>query len=200
MGWIPMKTLLGYRIKGADRIHPKVFDSDDFKNLPITFPYRYQHKGEPTLSLNEEFSYRTLLSSKSAHLIREITLKRGRIILVYSAEPFLNYAMALPAQSRFAKEVLDYALRDVSHEGKIAYIDRAPVPPGDRAQKEQSPFRIFTVFPLNVIFFQLFVFMLFFLLSRASSGQPLAREAPYGSRDFTEHFRALGNLIRKSRK
>jgi hypothetical protein len=78
-------------------------------------------------------------------------------------------------------------------------IDKLPVPPQTQKDEEQDPFRLFTVFPLSVIFFQLLVFLLIFLLARSRAGQPLRSEPPHGSRDFTEHFKALGNLLKKGK-
>lgn len=202
---VPKKvpTLFGFReMVTAEPARPHVasdFSSDVFKEFPPAIRYRFLHEGEPALLVNGPFAYQTLLLGDEVDLIREFYLKRGRVILVYNAEAFLNYSMALPQHQRFARELVAYLLKDNPSQ-QIAVIDKIPVPPAKSGETEESMFRVFTVFPLNVIFFQLFVFLLLFLLARASPGQPLAQEAPPGSRDFTEHFRALGNLIRKSSK
>lgn len=198
-GEIP--TLFGFRslLKGQKEVHQaRSFSSDEIEDLPPWFPYRILHSGEPALSIEERFAYRTILLGDDHDLIREFFLKRGRVILVYNSESFLNYAQAKTAQRKFAEKFTTYALKDAPKDGTISIIQRAPVPPRTQKEKEESPFRIFTVFPLNVIFFQLLIFLLVFLLSRAKVGSPLREEAPAGSRDFTEHFTALGNLIRKT--
>ncbi|MBL8020558.1 MAG: hypothetical protein JNM27_12890 [Leptospirales bacterium] len=202
---VPQKvpTLFGFReLVTGESLRPHVasdFSSDVFKEFPPAIRYRFLHEGEPALLVNGPFAYQTLLLGDEVDLIREFYLKRGRVILIYNAEAFLNYSMALPQHQRFARELVAYLLKDNLSQ-QIAVIDKLPVPPAKSGETEESMFRVFTVFPLNVIFFQLFVFLLLFLLARASPGQPLAQEAPPGSRDFTEHFRALGNLIRKSSK
>lgn len=195
-------TLFGFRAKVTESYRPQVasdFSSDVFKEFPPAVRFRFLHENEPALAVNGPFAYQTLLLGNEVDLIREFYVKRGRVILIYNAESFLNYSMALPEHQRFAKELIAYILKG-KESARVAVIDKMPVPPAKSGEKEQSMFRVFTVFPLNVIFFQLFIFLLMFLLARAYPGQPLAQETPPGSRDFTEHFRALGNLIRKSSK
>lgn len=172
--------------------------SDEF-DAPDNFEYRYLQLALPELSVDAPFHFRTLLDGDGQDLIREFYLNRGRLILVYNASPFLNWAMARPEKSRFAKDFLDYVLRDVPQDGKIAFIEKLPVPPAVQKDEEQNPFRLFTVFPLSVIFFQLLVFLAVFLLARSTVGSPLRAEKPHGSRDFTEHFKALGNLLSKGK-
>lgn len=167
--------------------------------VPPALPYRYLQLALPELSLDAPFHFRTLLDGDGQDLIREFYLNRGRVIMVYNAASFLNWPMARKEQSAFARALLDYALKDSPAAAKIAVIDRLPVPPETQKDEEQDPFRLFTVFPLSVIFFQMLVFLLIFLLARARAGQPLRSEPPHGSRDFTEHFKALGNLLKKGK-
>ncbi len=201
VGEAELPTLFGYRAarKGfTEAVSAKDFSSDEIDHLPAWYPYRILHAGEPALSVEETFAYRTLLLGNEQDLIRTFYMNRGKVILVYNAEPFLNYAQAQTAQRKFAEDFIAYALKDVPAEESIAIIRNAPIPPRTQKEKEENPFRMFAVFPLNVIFFQLLVFLTVFLLSRAKAGVPLRQEPAHGTRDFTEHFTALGNLIRKT--
>lgn len=195
-----LPSLFGTRMLLNSQKFPKLARDVSSEELqtPSSLPYRYLQLALPELTLDAPFHFRTLVDGDGQDLIREFYLNRGRVILVYNAAAFLNWPMARAENSAFARDLLRYALKG-TEKGRIAFIDKLPVPPAAQADEEQNPFRLFTVFPLSVIFFQLLVFLLIFLLARARAGQPLRSEPPHGSRDFTEHFKALGNLLKKGK-
>lgn len=195
-----LPTLFGTRMLLNGKKFPRLAKDVSSEELetPASLPYRYLQLSLPELTLDAPFHFRTLVDGDGQDLIREFYLNRGRVILVYNAANFLNWPMARSENAAFARDLLRYALED-SENGKIAFVDKLPVPPATQTDEEQNPFRLFTVFPLSVIFFQLLVFLLIFLLARSRAGQPLRSEPPHGSRDFTEHFKALGNLLKKGK-
>lgn len=162
-----------------------------FRNLPAYIPVRY-FALEPQSSGFS--SWRPLLASPSGHhLIREFLYDGGRLLLVYNADLFLNYAM-MPAQNDlFARELIELSLAD-SPGRKIALITDSmlPLARAMESEKNDSLWKILRSFPLNLILLFGLLPGILYLWSRwPHTGRPVALEER-SNRDFLEHIEALG--------
>lgn len=190
----------------GERIRQLFYDEEVFSERPPAFPVRSVPGDVQFLfeKLSSEVpAYRSLLKTAMGHdLIREFVLERARVIVVYNAELFLNYSLVLPEYRTMARDLVQYALRrsaadsDGNRSGEIAYIERSFLPIGEAMEREeQSNFRFFGIFPLNIILLQFVLLLLMFLLSRwPHERAPLEMKAS-GNREFLEHIRALGGKI-----
>ena len=155
--------------------------------------------------------YKNILkTSRGEVLIRRFDFKNVRLILVYNAEAYLNFALARKEYRRWASGLIEYALQvarqDISQEDKeknralkILLVEESLREAVSQANKE-NVFRILTVFPINVIFIHLALFLALYLYSRWPHLQRPLGLPPEGSREFIEHIRSLGKKIARSRE
>ncbi len=200
-GLVPMGQRVIVNKEGADRADlaaaPQIFPS----GVP-SFPVRSAAKGDPVFHYAHEAprTYDLLTTYKREVLIREIRLESGRVILVFNSENFLNYSLVRPANREFCDDLIRYALSLADPATvKTAFVERSLLAPEKAAKEENSMLRMFRVFPINVIFFHFVALLALFLLSRwPHGGRPLESRSS-ASREFTEHFRALGSKMARAK-
>ena len=148
-----------------------------------------------------DFSVRRLLATENRDpLIREFLFENARMILVYNAEPFLNYSLVDSANRRLTRDLIRYGLNHTgSGSGKVAIITNRPVPVDRAAREEQNVFAMLLVYPLNVVLLHFIVLLVLFLISRWPHDRPPLKQSPPGSREFLEHIQALGIKLFRSR-
>lgn len=200
-GFVPMGQRVIVNSAGEDRADlagaPQVFPS----GVP-PFPVRSAAKGPPVFHYAHEGArtYDLLTTYRRDVLIREIRLEKGRLILVFNSESFLNHSLVRPANRLFCDSLLRYALSMADPKNlKTAFVERSFLAPEKAAKEDNSMLRMFKVFPINVIFFHFVALLALFLLSRwPHAGRPLESRIS-ASREFTEHFRALGSKIARAK-
>ena len=178
-------------------VHPLLHDE-----VVPEFPVRFVP--DPPRSLYEEvqLSARTLMETRQGYdLMREFFVEQGRVIVSYNSEWALNYSMVRGSNRALAESLIDYALNlhSSSDPVRIYWITGSLRGPGAAQAEEEGLSRIFEVFPLNVILFQVVFLLALFLLSRWPHEKRPLKETARGKREFMEHMRFLGMKLRRSK-
>lgn len=167
------------------------------------FPVRFVP--EPPRSHYEQVDlpFRTLVETRQGYdLIREFLLVRGgRVILSYNSEWALNYSLVRGPYRKLARSLIQYTVsrHTAADPLKIFWITRSLQPVTEVQNEETSILRPFTVFPLNVVLFQMLFLLILFLVARWPHERRPREEATRGKREFLEHIRFLGMKLRRSK-
>ncbi|MBI3395568.1 MAG: hypothetical protein HY042_07025 [Spirochaetia bacterium] len=199
-GLIPLGKRSIVRPEGLDR-EDLYWSSSAFPSGVRRFPLRslmespvfyYDHGAHSTVTL--------LQTGRGEVLIREIRMDRGRIIVVSNSEPFLNFSLVLPHHRTAASELIQYTLGYTNPADRtVALVQQSLAEPRRAAREESTFLRFLKVYPLNVIVLQAALLLLLYALAKwPHTGRPLP-ESTAGSRDFMEHFVALGGRLARAK-
>ncbi|HBS06842.1 MAG TPA: hypothetical protein DEA96_17865 [Leptospiraceae bacterium] len=198
--------------------------AERFGELPETLPVRrtmqpseysgYGPLGTPEDELNEEVAreledyhffqqgHRTIISVAGRPLLVRVQYGQVPVYIMAGSEPFLNWQMAQSKNVSF----LTFLLHAVSEKApgseplKVTYVERGLVNAGQRATEERSLLFLFAEEPWGLILMQFILVLIVFIWSRFPHERTPLQPAESGTRNFKEHFEALGSKMVRSRK
>lgn len=194
------KTLFGERYvwyKEGRLEKDPIVDDRAFPRGIGTFPIRtIPEEAQTDLPVN--LQYKSLLSTKEGFdLIREFNLPKGKLILVYNAQPFLNHALLRPENRILAMDLIRYTF---NANQSLMYVEQSMLFPSLAEGDQETGFiRILTLYPLNLIFSHFLALLILFVWSKSLWDRPRRTLKEAGSREFVQHLKALGLALSRSR-
>ncbi len=141
-----------------------------------------------------------LTTTRGDSLVRAMQTPAARLVVVYNAEPLLNYSLVRRPEREFARRLLAWTLPDVSDRSPRIFVVTGSLLPASDAAREDSPFKILTTYPISVILLHLLALLVLFLFSRWPHESTPLDVPRRGSRAFLEHIAALGDRLLRARE
>ncbi|MBI39116.1 MAG: hypothetical protein CMF59_05925 [Leptospiraceae bacterium] len=227
--WFPslrlaeQNTTWSYYPHWRSAVSDKEEGNEQFGQLPRTLPIRrfmqasdysgYGPKGTPEDELDEELvdeledyaifnnGHRTIISVAGRPLLIRVQYGQVPVYIMAGSELFLNWHMSRSENVSFLTFLL-HAVSERPSTGeplKVTYIERGLVNAGQRATEERSLLFLFAEEPWGLILMQFILVLIIFIWSRFPHERTPLQPQESGTRNFKEHFEALGSRMVRSR-
>lgn len=194
-----------------------------FGNLPMQLPVRRSMQPSkqpgfgpaniPESELDEETitelsdyrlyrtGHRTIISVAGRPLLVRIQYGQIPVYILAGSEPFLNWHMARTENVSFLAFMLHAVSENPVREGKlkVTYVERGLVNAGRRATEERSLIFLLAEEPWGLILLQFILVLIVFIWARFPHERTPLQPQESGTRNFKEHFEALGSRMVRSR-